>query len=126
IEYSVQSNHLHFLAESKDGRALSRGMLGLGVRIARGLNRLWKRVGQVFPDRYHARILKTPRAVRIALVYVLQNGKKHGAWPAVLPDPFSSGPAFEGWRADRPKLAQPSVRFLTRARTWLLNVGWRR
>ena len=126
IEYSVLSNHLHFLAESKDGRALSRGMLGLGVRIARGLNRLWKRVGQVFPDRYHARILKTPRAVRIALIYVLQNAKKHGAWQAVLPDPFSSGTAFDGWRADRPKLAQPSLRFLARARTWLLNFGWRR
>ena len=61
---------LHLVAESSDERALSRGMTGLAVRIARGLNRLWRRVGEVFPDRYHARILATPRAVRVALLYV--------------------------------------------------------
>ena len=38
IEYSVQSNHLHVLVEAKDERALSSGMMSIGVRIARGLN----------------------------------------------------------------------------------------
>src|SRR5262245_62110085 len=79
VEYSVQSNHLHILAKSSDQPALTRGMIGLSVRIARGLNRLWRRSGQVFADRFHARILETPRAVRTALVYVLQNARKHGA-----------------------------------------------
>ena len=122
---AVQSNHLHFVAESSDECALTRGMIGLVVRLARGLNRLWKRSGQVFPDRYHARALTTPRAVRLALVYVLQNGKKHDAWRAPRPDVYSSGPTFGGWREPE-KVAQSSLRLLPRARTWLLTVGWRR
>jgi len=132
IEYSVLSNHVHFLAESSDERALSRAMLGLVSRLARALNRMWKRAGQVFGDRYHARILETPREVRSALNYVLQNARKHGAWRARWPDAYSSGPSFEGWkdlhtirtttRAADSTLASWAVR----ARTWLLSVGWRR
>jgi hypothetical protein len=34
--------------------------------------------GRVFVDRYHAHALLTPREVRAALVYVLQNWAKHG------------------------------------------------
>ena len=44
------------------------------IRIARVLNKLWRRRGRVFADRYHDRILKTPREVKNALVYVLANG----------------------------------------------------
>jgi hypothetical protein len=126
VHYSVQSNHVHLLVESRDERALARGMIGLGVRIARGLNRLWRRAGQVFADRYHAVLLRTPRAVRCALVYVLQNARKHGAWVARRPDVYSSGEWFDGWRATGWNLAQTSFSFLERARTWLLAVGWRR
>ena len=122
VEYSVQSNHVHLLAESRDEQALARGMNGLGVRIARGLNRIWKRMGRVFSDRYHARILKTPREVRVALVYTLQNARKHGAWVAVKPDVYSSGPYFDGWRGG----FRRAKRFLREARTWLLTIGWRR
>ena len=60
-----------------DREALSRAMKGLGVRLARGLNKLWGRWGRVVKDRYHDRALKTPREVRNALVYVLHNVKKH-------------------------------------------------
>ena len=132
VEYSVQSNHVHMLVESQDERALSRGMNGLAVRIVRGLNKLWKRVGRVFADRYHARSLTTPRAVRIALVYVIQNARKHGAWIAKRPDDYSSGPDFEGWRGRRASPERPvrdaeSVSpWLVRARTWLLSIGWKR
>ena len=130
IEYSVQSNHLHFVAESTDVRALARGMTGLAVRVARGLNRLWRRAGQVFADRYHARILATPRAVRTALVYVLQNARKHGAWRARRVDDYSSAKWFEGWkcgsRAGEQNPAESSPRLLARARTWLLSIGWKR
>jgi len=38
VEYSVQANHVHFLVEASDERALSRNMNGLTTRIARGLN----------------------------------------------------------------------------------------
>src|SRR6185295_17623828 len=123
------------VAESSDERALTRGMTGLAVRIARGLNKLWRRVGRVFSDRYHARILTTPRAVRTALIYVVQNARKHGAWRALVPDAYSSGPVFDGWKnvaggrggtGRSENLADSSRRLLARARTWLLSIGWRR
>jgi REP element-mobilizing transposase RayT len=125
VEYTVQSNHLHLLVEAHSARELARGMTGLAVRLARALNQLWKRTGQVFPDRYHARALTTPRAVRNALVYLLQNGRKHGAWLARRPDPYSSGPSFDGWR-DGKGVADQRARLLPCARVWLLTLGWRR
>src|SRR5688572_13009396 len=94
IEYSVQSNHVHVLVEASDERALTRGMIGLAVRIARALNRLWRRAGAIFSDRFHARYLRSPREVRNALVYVLQNARKHGSWRASRPDEYSSGTCF--------------------------------
>ena len=126
MQYSVQSNHLHLIAEASDNRALSRGMLGLSVRVARALNQLWKRSGSVFADRFHSRLLKTPREVRNALVYVLQNARKHAAAISLGPDPFSSGPWFDGWKSGVEKGADSSLGFLARAKTWLLGVGWRR
>jgi REP element-mobilizing transposase RayT len=77
VHFSVQSNHLHLIAEARDERALSRGMQGLSVRLARAVNRTFGRRGRVFADRYHARALKTPRAVHFALRYVLLNARKH-------------------------------------------------
>src|SRR5262245_58860983 len=126
VEYSVQSNHLHALVESNDERALSRGMNGVATRVARGLNRLWKRAGRVFDDRFHARIPRCPRAVRIALIYVLNNARKHGAWRARMPDAYSSATSFEGWERGSGKGAESSPRLLERARTWLLSTGWQR
>jgi len=120
VEYGIQSNHLHLIAEADDESALARGMQGLLVRVAKALNAEWGRRGRVFRDRYHARILEAPRDVRNALIYVLQNARKHGAKLLGI-DPFSSGPWFEGWhdriaRADRP---------IARASSWVLKVGWR-
>ena len=40
---------------------------------------VFERRGSVFADRYHDRVLKTPREVRNALRYVLGNGRKHAA-----------------------------------------------
>jgi REP-associated tyrosine transposase len=125
VEHSIQATHLHLIVEAQDERALARGMIGLSVRIVRGLNRLWKRSGSVFEDRYHARILTTPSAVRNALVYLLNNARKHGAWFAKSPDVYSSGPAFDGWRAALSPAAS-RARLLPSPRTWLLSVGWKR
>jgi len=82
VHFSVQRDHLHLLAEAASRRALSRGVQGLSVRVARAVNRRLQRHGKVFADRYHARALKTPRSVRWALRYVLLNVRKHerGAW----------------------------------------------
>ena len=76
-EFSVQGNHIHLIVEAHDKDALSRGMQGLAIRIAKGINRLSNRKGQIFSDRYHARILRTPTEVRNAVQYVLHNQKKH-------------------------------------------------
>ena len=123
VEFSVQADHLHLIAEADDRCALSRGMRALGVRVARCLNRALKRTGRVFSDRFHARQLKTPTEVRNALRYVLNNALHHGRRPA-LPDPCSSGPAFDGWR-DRFVAALPAAPVCA-ARSWLLRVGWRK
>ena len=120
--YSIQSNHLHLLAEASDRRALSRGMQGLLVRVARALNRLWARGGSVFSDRYHARQLRTPREVRAALLYVLNNARHHGL-RVIGVDAWSSGPWFDGWTR---KLAVARVFPGAQAKTWLLREGWRR
>jgi REP element-mobilizing transposase RayT len=124
IHYSIQTNHVHLLVEAEHSVALARGMQGLGVRIARALNRLWGRKGSVFDDRYHERILRTPREVRNALVYVLQNARKHGHRFQGGPDPFSSGRWFDGWRDFEGVGSGGSP--VAPARTWLLRKGWRR
>ena len=121
VEFGIQTTHLHFIAEADDARALARGMQGLLVRVARALNAEWGRKGRVLRDRYDARILKWPRDVRNALVYVLQNARKHGAKILGI-DHYSSGPWFEGW-ADRD--AQDE-RPIARAGSWLLKIGWRK
>ncbi len=121
IEFSIQTNHLHAIAEADDARSLARGMQGLLVRVAKALNRSWGRRGKVFADRYHARILKTPRETRNALVYVLHNAKKHGARILGV-DAHSSGLWFDGWLDREPRGSSPIVR----ATSWLLTAGWRR
>src|SRR5690349_3095161 len=48
IEFTVLGNHLHLVVEAGDDGALSRGMQGLNIRIAKALNRLMKSEGRVF------------------------------------------------------------------------------
>jgi REP element-mobilizing transposase RayT len=129
-EFSIQGDHLHLIAEAADRRALARGMQGLAVRCARKLNRLWGRKGTVFADRYHDHVLRTPREVRNALCYVLNNAQHHLPPPIrrglPAPDPFSSARWFDGYRAP-PPTPPPFARCPTvAARTWLLTTGWRR
>jgi putative transposase len=76
-EFSVQGNHVHLIVEAKDKRALSRGMQGLAIRLAKGINKVSNRKGQIFADRYHARILRTPAEVKNAVNYVRKNWHKH-------------------------------------------------
>jgi hypothetical protein len=129
-------------------------MQGLGVRLARAFNRVARRRGSVFGDRYHAHELATPRAVRNALVYVLQNHCKHVLGARGM-DAMSSAVWFDGWSNDAKALfdgwarAQPGIvrpwaacapdtASVTRViatsappcpvvppATWLARVGWR-
>ena len=130
VHYSVQRDHLHLIMEAHDRLALSRAMRGLGVRVARGLNGLLGCAGRVIGDRYHARVLGTPREVRNALRYVLLNFRRHGRAGAF--DRASSGAAFDGWSHGDPRacLGDEEVvaieRSIAPARQWLSRHGWRR
>jgi len=125
VQYSVLGNHVHFVVEARDRRALFRGLVGLLTRIARRLNKSWGRRGKVFPDRFHERILRTPREVRNVLAYVLNNAARHGyRVRAGEPDTRSSGRWFDGWRDYRATFPEP--RPVALAHTWLLRAGWRR
>ena len=110
--FSVQDNHLHFVVEANDRRALSRGMQGLNIRMARAINRVIGRKGKVFSDRYHARPMKTPTDVRNVLIYQLGNRTMHFGEYFHRLDPFTS------WALKEPPTITP--------RTWLLRTGWRR
>jgi putative transposase len=124
IAFSVQRDHIHMLVEADSAHGLVRGVQGLTIRVAKALNRALGRHGRVFSDRYHARDLTTPRAVRNALVYVLQNHRKHGRERAARIDPCSSAQWFNGWKNVRVPAA-PSSPVVT-AKTWLARWGWRR
>ena len=58
---------------------LTRGVQGLSIRLAFAVNKARGRHGRVLAERYHARPLKTPLEVRRALLYVLNNERKHVA-----------------------------------------------
>jgi REP element-mobilizing transposase RayT len=124
VHFSAQSDHLHLIVEGADKDQLSRGVRGLAIRVARQFNRAVARRGPVWGDRYHARALTTPREVRHGLVYVLMNFKKHRPGDASRLDACSSAPWFDGFKqgiAD--PVAPPPV---SRPRTWLASLGWRR
>ena len=129
IEFSIQFDHVHLIAEAEHKVALAKGMQGLSVRVARALNKLWGRKGKVLADRYHSRALKSPPEVRRALLYTLNNGRHHGAhFRPNVPDPCSSGTTFAGWLEE--KYVRPIIATVTsplvKARSWLLREGWKR
>jgi hypothetical protein len=132
--FSIQGNHIHLVCAACDAAALSHGMQRWSSRVARGLNKHLGRSGAVFVDRYHSEIMRNPRQVRNTLCYVMQNARRHGVR---IPkrfggvDPFSSAWYFDGWRDDgwRNAVAPPDDDEgspVAKARTWLLNTGWRR
>ena len=135
VEFNVLGNHIHLLVEADSKRALASGLTGFETRVARRINAVHGRRGQLFPQRYHARALKTPREVRNALAYVLLDRKHHAAeqrFTRMWIDPCSSAAWFTGWaqpvRANevwkRELLVQP--RPTAEAETWLLTTGWKR
>ena len=101
VHFSIQTNHLHLIVEAQDNAALSRGMRSFTVRLAKLLNREWRRKGRVFADRYHLQVITAPKPMRNALVYTLNNARKHNSWKPKRADPYSSGPDFLDWREPR-------------------------
>jgi hypothetical protein len=96
-----------------------------------------RRRGSVFPDRYHAEIITSPRQARHTLSYVINNWRKHEE-DRVAPmrdwniDWFSSAATFADWTeyGDEgvlwrwPKTYELLQVF--RPRTWLLREGWKK
>jgi putative transposase len=127
VEFSVQENHLHLIVEADDNDALARGMKSFNVRANRLLNAaLGRGRGRVWGDRYHRRDLTSPRQVRNAIVYCLQNFKKHQNLPAgrMVIDPYSSALWFEGWSIERVRSANEPPRPTEKAATMLLKRIW--
>jgi REP element-mobilizing transposase RayT len=122
--FSVQGDHVHLLVEADDKTSLSRGLAGAAIRWALAVNRVLHRRGRVWADRYHARALRTPREVRIGLVYVLMNWRKHDPSASRI-DPCSSASRFMGWKAP-PAIGPPDECDLAAPETWLLRTGWKR
>jgi hypothetical protein len=111
VHYSVQGNHLHLITEADDRTALSRGLQGLGIRLARAVNRIHERRGTVFSDRYFAHYLRGPRETANAIAYVVGNWFRHAGRVMGLYDVDQLSSAAEPGTT-----AQP--------RSWLLRFGW--
>ena len=133
VHHSVQDNHLHLLVEAESKRALSSGVRGLMIRIARRVNQLLFRRGRFWADRWHGTALTSPRQVRNALVYVLKNRHKHASHSgrpgkphsSHEHDPLSSIQWFHGLAHPLPRAFRSLGQRCAVATTWLLCVGWK-
>ena len=135
VHTSIQGNHIHLLVEANDKRALPNGMRAFMVSAAQHLNAARGRRGEVFIERYHAVQLKTPKQVRAALAYVLNNWRRHredmagSAQRRANVDPYSTGILFDGWRDLPARFTIPDWYTplpVCGARSWLLTTGWRK
>jgi putative transposase len=127
VEFSVQDDHLHLIVEADDSDALARGMKSFSVRANRLFNAASGRGrGRVWGDRYHRRDLTSARQVRNALVYCLQNYKKHQRVTSGAPriGLCSSARWFQGWTAIRQHDDGP--RPTEQAHTVLLRTAWQK
>ena len=134
VHFSLQSNHLHLICEAHDNAALTSGMRGLGVRIARAVNRFLGRTGRVIAERFHLHVLRTMQEVRNAVRYVLQNAARHGSWRCrpreeggpPRPDPLSSAAWFLHWTERTQELSPRQARasVIDEAQTWLMRMAF--
>jgi REP element-mobilizing transposase RayT len=131
-QFSIQHDHLHLACEADSNQGLSRGMQGLEISFAKRVNRVLGRKGRVFADRFHAVVVTSPRQMRSALCYIMNNARRHGerldpAYGGI--DPFSSAWHFDGWSYDGwrrgldPPPGEPCVEPAT---SWLMSEGWRK
>ncbi len=140
VHFSVQSNHIHLIIESKSRSALSKGMKSLTIRLAKGINNIHGTIGKVFKDRYYLHVLKTPTEVKRALKYVFKNTAK-AIKSTNLFDPFSSILIFSekkellhGEKIDSSAMSKSKLkwfeeelhRILGPPKSFLLCEGWKR
>ena len=144
VHLSIQRTHLHLIVEADDKAALASGMQGFQISAAKHLNAAIskgkpgrRRRGPVFPDRYHAEIITSPRQARHTLSYVVNNWRKHqedrvapmSSWTI---DWFSTAIQFPGWAeyGDQPVLWRGPETYdplvVYQPTTWLLREGYKR
>jgi hypothetical protein len=91
-------------------------MKGLEVRMARALNKVMRRRGPVFADRYHAHQLRSPRETRHAIRYVFDNWAVHAERENQPRPQGIDVRCSAAWRDHAPPLvAEPQW--------WMLRVG---
>jgi REP element-mobilizing transposase RayT len=111
VHFAVESNHIHLVVEGVSAAA----MKGLGVRVAKAINKKIGRRGRVIGDTYHARALRTPAEVRHTVRYVSRNHEHHTG----RRDPDPHHLVFDAFSSE----AWPDA--VVKPRTWLLNNAWR-
>jgi REP element-mobilizing transposase RayT len=137
VHVSIQRTHIHLICEADDARALTRGLQGFQISAARRLNSAitvdrklpTARKGVVFPQRYHAEVLSSPRQTRNAINYVLNNWRHHNEDLTRAPlDAYASGIFFDGWNGYGPYRPPDGYDPLPALypHTWLLSEGWRK
>lgn len=111
--FAVEGHRVQLLCEAPDAAALSRGLQGLAIRIARNLNRELARKGQFFADRYRERILRSSTEVRNALMHVYRSAR------------CSSAGFVNIWSRAVVRRGDEELSPVSSSRTWLLRMGWK-
>jgi hypothetical protein len=102
VELGVTARTIELVVEADDRIALARGIQGFEVAAAKHWNRLARRRGSVFADRYRARALTTTAGVRAAVAGLPARrpvaGLPAGAYPTtwLLTRVYSSSAGFGG------------------------------
>jgi len=143
VHLGPEVDHLHLLVEADNDTALAKGVQAFEISASQHLNRAiskrrgTKRLGTVFADRYHSRLIKSPTQAHHTLSYVLNNWRRHDQdedwgetrfWDV---DYMSSAVSFTGWRelADQPfmfSIAPDERLCVARPQSWLLHTGWQK
>ena len=77
IQFSMQSNHVHVIAEAKNNQILEKGMRSLTNSFVKRLGRTKRINGTIQIERYHLHLLRTPTEVQNAINYVTHNNEHH-------------------------------------------------
>ncbi len=133
IHYSLQSTHVHLLIEARDRAALSRGMQGLAVRLARGINRVLGRRGRSGQT-------ATTRAISARLRQCGTHSSMSSPTTASMNERFDpesirirvargfgvgANRSPSTLDSDSRKVLDPCNPPVSTAQTWLLAVGWK-
>jgi len=114
VAYGIDDSIILLMIEAANQPAITLGMQGLSIRIARRLNRELGRKGEVYSQRYHLQGLKTEEQARSAVMCI----HWQRAWRLGDPwnvDRFTSASKEARWLDDKLVIVRPRSALLTRA-----------